>query len=219
MQAVTPAAPPISVTAAPIANQLVAIGLWGYLLLLPFVRAGLMYNFHAKRSLPQPLQRVFEIYTNLFGFIIWRVFSVDLINFFIRIYEERPDGSRQLISRWANWRASLRYNQVAESITVTTLFTTLKYYPTNKALFVERLLRYARTVPHAPDSVLVFEYVSVAKRADGFEFVPAAEYVVDVEASTVQERIVDPSLSVRAAAEASPIHEGVRPGSYVPLRP
>lgn len=220
IQAVMPGTPTVSVMPAPpAANGLLAILLWGYLALLPIVRAGLMYNFHAKRSLPGPLQRIFEVYTNLFGMIMWRVFSADLTNFFIRIYEQHPDGSRRLISRWANWRDSLRYNQVAESITVTTLFTTLKYYPSNNGLFVERLLRYARTVPHAPATLLVFEYVTVAKRDDRFEFVPAAEYVVDVPTATVTERVINASVSIRAAAEASPIHEGVRPGSYVPLRP
>jgi hypothetical protein len=202
----------------PGANTWLAGLLWAYLVLLPVARAGLMYNFHAKRSLPDPLQRIFEIYTNLFGLIIWRVFSADVTNFFVRIYEQRPDGSRQLISRWANWRASLRYNQVAESITVTTLFTTLKYYPSNNALFVDRLLRYARTVPHDRESVLAFEYVSITKHPDRFGHLPAAEYVVDVKAGTVHEHILQTSISVHAAADASPIHEGARPGSYVPLR-
>src|SRR5215470_2267763 len=165
-----------------------------------------------------PLQRVFETYTNLFGLIIWRVFSADITNFFIRIYEQHADGSRRLISQWANWRESLRYNQVAESITVTTLFTTLKYYPSNNALFIERLLRYARTVAHRSGSVLVFEYTSVVKRETRFDFVPVTEYSVDVQAAHVEERVIDPSVSVRAPAGSSPIHEGVRPGSYVPLR-
>jgi len=196
-------------------NTLLAVGLWTYLVLLPVVRGGLLYNFHAKKSLPDAVQRVFETYTNLFGLIIWRVFSADITNFFIRIYEQsRTSSERKLVSRWGR---SVRFSQVAESITVTTLFTTLKYYPSNNDLFVDRLLRYARTVPRRSEGLLVFEYVSVIKRTDCFDFVPVAEYLVDLDAGVVTERALESSLSVRSPADASPIHEGARPGSYVPL--
>src|SRR5207253_7938685 len=121
---------------------------------------GIYYNFFVRRSLPQPFQRLLEVYTNFFGIIMWRVFTADLINFFPRIYRQpRGGGERALISRYG-WRAgSLRYSHVGESITLTCLFTTLKYYPSQDRLFTDRLLRYARTVPCPVDSVLVFEYV------------------------------------------------------------
>jgi hypothetical protein len=196
-----------------IANRLLAGGLWAYLVLLPVARAGLAYNFHARRSFPGALQSLLDTYANFFGLIIWRVFSADHTNFFVRIHEQRPDGTRRLISRWGS---SLRYRQVAEAIAVTTLFTTLKYYPSNDALFRERLMRYARTVPHGPGSVLVFEYVAVVKRDDRFEFAPAAEYVVNLGRATVEERVIDAAVSVRAPAVGSPIHEAARPGSYAP---
>jgi hypothetical protein len=112
----------------------------------------------------------------------------------------------------------LRYNHVAESIVVTTLFTTLKYYPSNNELFRERLLRYARTVDCPADSVLEFEYVRIVKRSDEFEFAPVAQYTVDVGACTISEQRLDENFSVRAALSISPVHEGVRPGSYVPLK-
>ena len=215
----TAAMPAVDVpqVAAPAAmNAPIEFGLWGYLLLLPLARAGLAYNLYAKKTLPYKLQRVFEAYTNAFGLIIWRVFSVDLINFYIEIYEQRPNGDRRLLSKWGQ---SLRYRQVAESITVTSVFTTLKYFPSNHELFVERLIRYARTIPHDRDSLLVFRYLSVLKRPDRFDFHPATEYVVDVSRGAVSEHVLDGSVSVHAGATTSPIHEGARPGSYAPLRP
>ena len=190
--------------------------LWGYLLLLPFARAGLGYNFYGRKVLPGALQRALDLYVNVFGLIIWRVFSADLTNFFVRIYEQRRDGSRQLVSRWGS---ALRYRQVAESITVTSIFTTLKYYPSNPELFRERLLRYARTVPYAPGGMLIFEYVSVCERNRRFEFVPVMEYSVDPRAGTVSERTLDTSITVEAPSVSSPIHEAARPGTYAPLRP
>jgi hypothetical protein len=110
----------------------------------------------------------------------------------------------------------LRYSSVAEAITVTSLFTTLKYYPSNNALFVERLIRYAKTVPHQAGQVLVFEYVSVLKSGREWELAPTAEYVVDTAAGTVDEHVLDDRVSVRAAHEHSPVHEATRPGSYAP---
>jgi hypothetical protein len=108
---------------------------------------------------------------------------------------------------------------VAESIALTSVFTTLKYYPSNRAFFIDRLLRYARTVPlsRPVSSCLVFEWVSVVACPDHFEFVPAVEYHVDVTRGTVRESTLRDNVSVHAPASGSPVHEGARPGSYVPL--
>ena len=204
----------------PLVNTILAVVLWAYLIILPLAHAGLFYNFYARRRLPRPLQRALEAYTNFFGIIIWRVFSVDVVNFFIRIYHRRrvdQAGERALVSQ-SGLEGGLRYNHVAESITLTSLFTTLKYYPSNSDIFIERLLRYARTVACPADSVLEFEYVSICKTAEGFEFVPVAEYTVDPGAATVHENILSDVVSVRAAHAASPVYEGARPGSYAPLK-
>ena len=208
--AAVPAAP-----GSPALDAAIGGTLWAYLLLLPVARAGLAYNFYGRKVLPGPLQRALDLYVNAFGLIIWRVFSADLTNFFVRIHEQEKGGARRLVSRWGS---ALRYRQVAESIAVTSVFTTLKYYPSNPQLFRDRLMRYARTVPCAPDSILVFEYVSVTVRDRCFEFVPVVEYTVDPRRGTVSERALDPSIAADAPAAASPIHEAVRPGTYAPLR-
>jgi hypothetical protein len=201
----------------PVVDAALRVGLWTYLVLLPLAHGGLFYNFYLRRSLPSPLQRILDLYTNLFGIIIWRVFSVDVVNFFVRIYRQpSAGGPRTLVSRYG-WGGSLRYAHVCESIAVTSLFTTLKYYPSNDALFLDRLLRYARTVPCPSDAVLVFEYVSIWKGQGRFDFLPVAEYAVDVCAGTVRERILSQAVSVRSPHPVSPVHEGTRPGSYAPL--
>jgi hypothetical protein len=203
-----------SVPGAPIVNVLLAASLWTYLVLLPFAHAGLYFNFYGRRSLPAPLQRILERYTNLFGLIIWRVFSVDLVNFFIRAWREpRDGGERTLVARLGSWP---RFNHVGEMICLTSLFTTLKYYPSNNAIFRERLVRYARTLPRDAAEVLVFEYVSVVRRERQFDWVPMAEYRVDPDAGTVAEHLIDKSFSPRAAHVVSPVHEGAVPGSYAP---
>jgi hypothetical protein len=210
-------APAIGIPA--LINTVLAVALLAYLILLPLAHAGLFYNFYARRRLTSTLQRALDVYTNFFGIIIWRVFSVDVLNFFVRIYRRERAGGRErtLVSERGLRRGALRYNHVAESITLTSLFTTLKYYPSNSALFTERLLRYARTVTCPADAVLEFEYVSICKSDDRFEFVTVAEYTVDLAARTVRERTVSDVVSVRAAHTVSPVYEGARPGSYMPL--
>jgi hypothetical protein len=198
-------------------GTVLTLALWTYIAFLPFAHLGLAANLYLRHSLSPKLQRLLETYTNAFGIIVWRVFSVDVVGFFIKIHRAQRDdmSSRELVGKWG-WRHGLRYSSVAEAITVTSLFTTLKYYPSNNALFVERVLRYSRTVPHASGEVLVFEYISVLKDGATWELAPVAEYVVDTDAGTVEERVLDDRVSVRAAHEHSPVHEAARPGSYAP---
>lgn len=148
--------------------------------------------------------------------LIWRVFSADLVEFFIRVRELTGDRAVE-ITRFG-WRTGgLRFSHVGESITLTCLFTTLKYYPGDRRRFTDRLLCYARTLPVRRGGRVRFEYVRIVKGAERFEFRPIAEFDVDLSRGTVTERTLDASFSPRAAARHSPVHEGVRPGSYVPL--
>ncbi len=177
----------------------------------------MFYNQLKHRSLPAPVQRALDLYANAFGLILWRVFTADVVNFFVRVWEApRNGGARQLVSDFRRTGPS-RFAQVAESIALTSVFTTLKYYPSNRGLFVERLLRYARTIPCAADARLVFEWVNVATRPERFEFVPIAEYIVDPAASSVTDVALSDADSVSRIPSVSPVHEGARPGSYAPL--
>ena len=200
----------------PVLAAVIVAALSFYLLALPLAHAGLFYNFYGRKRFPTLMQRLLERYTNAFGLIIWRVFSVDVVNFFINVHRQDASGSRKLVSRYG-WRGGFRYSHVGESIAVTSLFTTLKYYPGNSEIFRDRLLRYARTIKCGDRECLVFEYVRIVKGAACFEFRTAAEYLVDPRSGSLEERILDPSFSVRAPHRVSPVHEGARPGSYAPL--
>lgn len=191
------------------------IGLSLYLLLLPLAHGGLFWNFYGHQPLPGRLQHALEWYTNLFGIIIWRVFSADHTDFFLRIYRQQPDGERLPISDYD--RFGSRFNHVGEAIAVTSVFTSLKYYPSNNGIFQERLLRYARTLPCPSSTVLIFEYVSVRKVDGRFVYVPVTEFVVDVAKGDIVERPLADPLCVRTASRVSPVHEASRPGSYVKI--
>jgi len=204
-----------------LAATLLQIGLWTYLILLPLSHAGLYFNFYKKKRLPEPLQVFLEKYTNTFGIIIWRVFSVDVVNFFIMIYEKnKATGEKRLLSTYG-WPLWSRFSHVGECICITSLFTTLKYYCSNKDLFEERILRYSRTLPCAEGSVIEFEYSRVIKDKGTFVFKPIAFYTVDLApdgSGTVVETIEDESYSTTAAHVSSPVHEGATPGSYAPAK-
>ena len=221
--AVAPTAPLGSAGAAPgWLNAGLTAALYAYAVLLPLAKVGQYYNFLAWRSLRGPLQAALDRYTNFFGIIIWRVFSVDHTNFWARIFfQDRTTGVRDEAARFGSLelRQRFRYAHVGEFICLVSLFTTLKYYPSNSALFAERMLRYCRTLGCPSGSDVVFEYLSVRKDRGRFEFLPAAEYTVDLGAGTVIERVLDPSVSVRSASPVSPVHAGVRPGSYAPAGP
>jgi len=223
MAAIAPAAPAVTAPAAPgWLNAVLTGALYAYALLLPLAKVGQYYNFLARRSLPGPLQAVLDRYTNAFGIIIWRVFSVDHTNFWARIwFQDRATGARDEAARFGALEPlrRFRYAHVGEFICLVSLFTTLKYYPSNSALFVERMLRYCRTLGCPRGSDVVFEYMSVRKDRGRFEFAPIAEYTVDLDAGTVAERVLDPSLSARAASPVSPVHAGAEPGSYAPAPP
>ena len=205
------------VTSPPVASGgVLALGLqavlWGYLFLLPLAHAGLYYNFYARRRLPGLLQRGLERYTNLFGIIIWRVFSVDLVNFFIRVWRRHGD-QRTLLGRLGSWP---RFNHVGEMICLTSLFTTLKYYPSNDQIFRDRVLRYARTLGLKEGDRVTFEYVSVVKEATRFDWVPAGEFEADPSRGTLVEHWFDQTRSPHTAHKVSPLHAGQTPGSYAP---
>jgi len=213
--------PDVSVSAFQgMANHFLGIFLLGYLFFLPLAHAGLYANFYGRKTLPGIWQRILEGYTNFFGMIVWRVFTIDVVNFFIQIYRVSKENKAQRILA-SEWEAigNLRYRHVAESITVTTLFTTLKYYPSNPRLFRDRLLRYSRTIPLEDGERLIFQYMSIVKRADRFEFRPVTEFLVDVEQNLVEEKVLDSEFSLASIPKVSAVREGVTPGSYQPRVP
>jgi hypothetical protein len=209
------AAPAVSGTISGL-DRALGVGLWLYLVLLPLSHAGLFVNFYGRRRLPGILQTALERYTNAFGIIIWRVFSVDLVNFFIQPCVADADGTRRTpVAAIGSWP---RFNHVGEMICLASLFTTLKYYPSQDARFRDRVVRYARTLPRGPNAIVVFEYFSAVKHADRFEWRHVADYAVDPARGAVEERMLDAGFSPRAAHTASPVHEGMVPGSYAPAR-
>lgn len=192
--------------------------IWLHLALTILCHAGLYYNFYGRRRLPEPVQRMVEFYGNLFGIILWRVFTVDILNFHVKIHILSKPGSSpasgQQLSRWRS-PTSLRFWNVGEAITVTSLFTTLKYYPSNNALFQERLLRYARTLPCPTGGEVCFEYLSIQKQDRRYVDRSGMLFRVDPAAGRIRVECLDPTYSP-SATPGSILHEAALPGTYAP---
>ena len=202
-----------------------------YLLLLPLSHLGLWYNFYLRRRLPGLLQTLLDRWTNAFGIIIWRVFSADHTNFFVRVFLDDPrarahHGERVELTRrgWPPWG---RFNHVGESIVLTSLFTTLRYSASADDCFRERLLRVAGTMPPsrvalrrpggAPTAAqVVFRVVAIDRDAAAFACHDVSEWIVNLQTGQVDERRLDPSRSIRTLTPHSPIHEAAHPGTYAP---
>jgi hypothetical protein len=213
------AATPASGALAGTIVAILALAMTAYLLALPFAYAGMAVNFYWKRTLPRPLQIALDRWTQFFGLILWRVFTADLINFFVEI-RVREAGAERTYMRLRAWDRATgwRYMHVGEFICLASIFTALKYYPDDPSIFESRLIRYARTVPALSGGEIVFEYHAVRKGARSFEYVHVARYVVDPVNARVSAQILEPGFDPHQRAETSPVSAGLRPGSYAPAR-
>lgn len=198
-----------------------------YMALLPLVKAVQYYNLFAKREVPQPLQGWVTAYANWVPIIIWRVFTADVTNFFIRVYHQGPEGEESLVHEdrtysyhphcWWPLRWKLRFLHVTESIALTSVFTTLKYFPSRPDLFEEKLLRYSQSLPSTwgkPLRRLRFEYVSIVKTPTCFEYHPVGNFLVDLENQRVERQPIVGDFDYAAPSRYSPCAETQEPGSY-----
>jgi hypothetical protein len=202
--------------------------IFAYIALLPFVKVMQYLNLFLSISYPRPIQAALTRYANFVPIIMWRVFTPDVTNFFIRIYAvDRSSGAetpllvedatyayREIFTRF---RWSARFLHVTESIALTTVFTTLKYFRSQRGLFEERLRNYARTL--GTDERLRFEYVSIAKGEKSFEYRAVAEFFVDPVSGEVTEHRLEADFDYGAPARLSHIRETTGFGSYVPKKP
>lgn len=206
-----------SLGTVPYVNTGLSFALWTYMILLPVARLAMYYNFYGKKTLPDVLQKALEMFTAACGIILWRVFTIDLINFYIRISFQDKDGKRTLHTRFGPWSPtqSNRFLWVGESIMSLIVFNTERYFA-QPELFQQRLLQYARTMPYAAGQSVIFEYVIMEPAAQGFRDRVAREFAVDPEAGTIAMRVVDAEAMAIKERFTSPVRTSIRPGSYAP---
>jgi len=183
-------------------------------------------NFFANWRAPEPLQSIANHLANLWPVIIWRVFTVDVTNFFVRIYSITNDEIATRVvheaeaynyRHWRNLRLKLRFLHVTESIALTSVFTTLKYFPSRPELFRDKLVRYAQSValmlPKTPQA-LRFEYVSIQKGKGEFLFIPTGTFKVDLRDLTVTEEKHIKDYDYARPNDHGPVRESSGFGAY-----
>lgn len=220
-------------------------GIWAFMLVLPLVKFMQYLNLFANRTLPEPLQGGLTRFANWAPIIIWRVFTPDVTNFYVRIYGCAEDGAtlhtlvdeetyslRGFLAPPRQVLFKLRMLHVTESIALTSVFTTRRYFPSDFGLFARKLHAYAASLQRgsglaAPS--LRFDFVAIEKVLDEdggaggtggrWAYSPKVRYTVTMASGEVREERLDPAFDITAPAQHSPVREGVAPGSYVAKAP
>lgn len=197
-----------------------------FMALLPVVKVTQYLNLFANWHWPQPWQGLISRYANTVPITMWRVFTPDVTNFWIKIYEVIPATGKEIpvldettysVRGWSEPAMKLRFLHVTESIALTSVFTTLKYFPSKPELFAEKLLTYARSLEvtlKRPVEAFRFEYVAIFKQPDHFQFLSVGDFHLDMSTGKVEITKRVPEFDFSAPSKYSPVRESSAPGTY-----
>lgn len=200
-----------------------------FVALLPLVKIHQYRTLFANQPLPEPWQKWISTYANQVPIIMWRVFTPDVTNFYVRIYADDPRSGASTIlcdeatlsyRRWNDLNLKLRFWHVTEAIAIVSVFTTLKYFPSNRRLFEEKLITYSQSLEWSlkfPVERFRYEYVSIAKGDREFVFRHVGTFTVDMNGHQVSEEKHDPEFDFSAPSRFSPVRESLAPGSFTPM--
>lgn len=222
-QSFLPQDPPLGGPSTPWASYVLGAAMLFYLILLPITKAGLYYNFYARKRLPRLWQKWQDFWANWTGIIIWRVFTLDNTNFYVKVsLLDESTGKERTYSHFgfpeSFWRLDWRYWHVCEFVCLACVFTTLKYFPNDPALFRRRLLTYSASIPRNPGEIIVFDYYQIDK-ASKFSDQWTGRYFANPNHQMVWS---DGQLSPVSSCDAgrfAQLLEGHRVGSYAPADP
>jgi len=203
-----------------------ALPFWIFIAILPLIKIAQYLNLFWNKQLPGSLQKICDKIANTIPVIIWRVFTPDLTNFFVRVKGVRaqevvPVATEEATYNYTCWQDSWvknRFLHVTESIALVSIFTTLKYFPSRPDLFNEKLLRYAASINASftePCERFDFEYIAIEKTPQSFHHRHVLTYIVDVVQNSVTRESIDPEFDPSKPARRSPIRESLGSGTYL----
>ncbi len=170
---------------------------------------GISINFYLKKSLPNFLQNAVNFTQGVLGISLWRVFTSDITSIYIRIFHINSCGEREELSKWQS-KGNRRFNFVGEAISVTSIFTLLRYQSSTEA-FVSRLISYARTLSQG---TIEFEYYHISMSEASVLIRHVRTYIVNTSAATVDENQVDPRFDPSAPEPYSRVSAAKQYGHY-----
>jgi hypothetical protein len=185
---------------------ILAVGLQSIIFL---VYIGISINFYMKKTFPSFTQEVVNFIQEFFGISLWRVFTSDITTIYIRIFAIDSNGGRIELSHW-NRKRNRRFNFVGEAISVTSIFTLLKYQK-SRDLFNSRLISYTKTLAH--DSV-EFEYYYIGLIEGIIAGRHVRTYIVDSTLRDVIETQIDPTFNPSAPELHSRVSVAKQYGHY-----
>lgn len=186
-----------------------------YLPLLIIIKITQYLNLFKNIYWPLNINFFFSKIANFFPIIIWRVFTPDVTNFYImiRLRDKINNSTKTLVenstyeySGFHSFWTKFRYLHVMESIVLTTLFNSLRYFHNNPKLFNERLLRYSKTLPNHLDKIITYNYILIEKASTNFNYTHLKSFIVDTKKDTINTMEVGQSELISKSSTYSPVH-------------
>lgn len=161
---------------------------------------GLAINYYTNLTIPKNIQTTLNRHVRVFGTSLWRVFTADITSIYIEIFSLTEAGGMSLISKWTDKRCK-RFRFVGEAITITSIFTLLKYQA-DRRLFESRLIAHARSLNLVETKVCYrYFYIDTRERVNSLQHV--RDFFVDLESSVIRELKIDVNFDPTAPEEFS----------------
>ena len=174
-------------------SSLVGTDVFSYFLIFSFLISvcaytGLGINYYTKYILPKKIQVALNRHVRIFGTSLWRVFTPDITSIYIEIFVSTRGGNQSLLSEWSNARCK-RFRFVGEAITVTSIFTLLKYQQ-DRDLFERRLIAHANSL-NVTETEICYRYFYVDTQGSVNLRRHVRDFIVNLEYSCITEIAVD----------------------------
>ncbi len=161
-----------------------------YLLLLIYILVQflLYFNFYKKIRFSKFFQNIIDFISLYSPVIIWRVFSPDVVNLVVNIYELNGNNKLRINNAsFYNGRAKgffnkFRYFHVAESCVLSSIFNSVKYDDNNLKEAKLKLLRYNDTVKEQmviPQNKIMYQVIILKKINGYFKESISEEWTID----------------------------------------
>lgn len=128
-----------------------------------------------------------------YGISLWRVFTSDMTSLYIEVYVCKENGEFNRISEWTDWKC-LRYRNVGESIVITSIFTTPKYFPNNSELFRNKIKVYCRSLDTAQKVKFTLFYLNSSNVKN--EMIKVMDFVFDPQEASLTKTIYKKILTL-----------------------
>ena len=174
-----------------------------YVVLLVTLQPILFYQYFNKKTFYKKIQFLIDSISSIVPIFIWRVFTADVVNIFIRIKEIDNKGLEQqaILDEKTFWPVTLkkvikkyRFYHAAEMVVLSTIFNQLKYFTYGREVVEQKLIRYSKTLKKeliSTESTLKFELVLIQKSKDKFIYQDLASYYVDKNYNLRSEDLVE----------------------------